>query len=266
MTLTPAAAKVLHDILSVGADRALALGRRIRVPTPTAEQLYEFCELLATTPGEEPLQKFLEERPGFLTGLLGGPDNADLAVLFKPAVGTQYNADFCVLQAHQGGAFAHLVEIESSHEPLFTQQGNTAKRLAGAQTQIEDWKIWIQVAREHYARELVRAAKALPPLANYQPGDRGFRLVEPDDLQRIWRGFGGESDPHFTFTIVIGRWSQLNAEEKARILNRNKQPQLLRIHTYEQVARSANYRLERDDWYNAHDDWQVLAAPTNPLT
>jgi hypothetical protein len=71
---------------------------------------------------------------------------------------------------------------------------------------------------------------------------------------------------HFTFTIVIGRWSQLNAEEKARILNRNKQPQLLRIHTYEQVARSANYRLERDDWYNAHDDWQVLAAPTNPLT
>jgi hypothetical protein len=260
--LTAAGERVLSDILSIGAEREIALGKRLRVPTPDVNSLYALCELLARSPGEEDLQQFLEKNPGFITGLLGGPDNADLAVLMKPPIGSGFRADFCVLQAHQGGAVAHLVEIESSHERLFTKEGRPSKRLSGAMTQIEDWRIWIDRSRHHYARELIEFSKTLPPFHTFRVGDRGFILETPERVQTIWRMFGGDEDPVFSFVIIIGRWSQLTNSEKIRILNRNRQPSLnLRIYTYEQVARSANYRLERDDWFNEADDWGLQEAP-----
>lgn len=260
--LSAAGERILRDIWSIGVDREVGFGKRLRVGTPGPEQLYALCELLALNPPEERLQQFLENEPGFVAGLLGGPDNADLAVLFKPYVGTAYRADFCVLQAHQGGAVAHLVEIESSHDRLFTREGRTAKRLSSAMTQIEDWRIWIAQERRHYARELIRIARQVPLLPDYQPGDRGFRLADPDRIEGIWDGFGGFEDPSFTFTIIVGRWSQLTREEKARLLNRNRQQgQSLRIHTYEQLARSASFRLERDVWFDENDSWGTLEQP-----
>lgn len=258
--------KVLHDILGVGVDRSLAIGRRRRVPTPGADDLYALCNLLADDPREEALQRLLEDRAGFVTGLPGGPDNVDLAVLFKPPVGTQYRADFCVLQAHQGGSVAHLIEIESAHEPIFTQGGRTARRLLGAEKQVEDWRIWVGASRQHYARELVRMAKELPMIEDYLPGDRGFRLYEPDQLEGVWNAFGGSDDPNFSYAIVIGRWSRLTPDQKARILNRNRQNGSgLRVYTYEQLARGANYRLERDDWFNDYDSWGEADGAINPL-
>ncbi|MEL6744456.1 MAG: hypothetical protein AAFO68_03175, partial [Pseudomonadota bacterium] len=67
--------------------------------------------MIASEPPEEDLQKFLKLNPGFIAGLLGGPDNSDLAILFKPRIGNQHIADFALIQAHQGGAVVHLVEI-----------------------------------------------------------------------------------------------------------------------------------------------------------
>lgn len=226
-------AQILHDILSIGAERGLAIGGRHRVPIPTTDELYGLCELLAQSPAEEAIQRYLELHPGYLTGLLGGPDNTDLAILLKPPIGTLYKADFCVLQAHQGGAVAHLIEIESSHERLFTKDGRTAKRLSDAMTQVEDWRIWIERERQHYSRELIRMARELPKLSEYQEGARGFRLLSPDDIEFHWRSFGGYDQLIFSFTILIGRWSKLSNEEKARLLNRNREGvQNLRIFTY----------------------------------
>jgi hypothetical protein len=87
------------------------------------KELHELIELLASQASEERLQLFLERNVGFLTGLVGTHDNTDLAILFKPPIGTQYRADFCILQAFQGGSVAHLIEIETSHERLFTKKG-----------------------------------------------------------------------------------------------------------------------------------------------
>lgn len=171
--LTTKGQAVLEAIWSIGGDMALAIGQRRRVPTPDAKGLYALCNVLAEDPSEERLQCLLEEHPGFITGLVGGPDNVDLAVLFKPPVGFQYRADFCVLQAHQGGAVAWLIEIETAHENLFTRVGNPARRLAHALKQIEDWKIWIEREPLPYARELVRLAKTMRALDDHLPGRQG---------------------------------------------------------------------------------------------
>lgn len=257
MTLSPEGESVLRAILGVGSDRALGIGRRLRIPTPAGPELYAICELLAERPREEELQIFLEQNVGFLTGLLGTPDNTDLAVLFKPAIGTQYRADFCVLQASQGGALAHLFEIETSHEPLFTQKGNSSRRLALAESQVENWRIWISRNAVHFAKELVREAQRLPLLDGSIMNGRGLRLTDESRLETIWRSFGGFDEPFFSYTIIIGRWSDLSSQDKQRLISRNRHGgSHLRIFTYEQVARLANFRLERDEWHDENAFWR----------
>jgi hypothetical protein len=254
MKLSSQGEVVLRAILGIGQDRAL--GKRLRVPTPAAPELYAICELLAKHPREEELQLFLEQNLGFLTSLLGTPDNSDLAILFKPPIGTQYRADFCVLQASQGGALAHLFEIETSHERLFTQKGTPSRRLAYAENQVENWRIWINRNAVHYAKELVRQAQHLPLLGQQAAGDRGARLTDPERIERTWSSFGGFDEPFFSYTIIIGRWSDLRPPDKQRLISRNRHVDShLKIFTYEQVARLANFRLERDEWYDENISW-----------
>ena len=249
------AEQVLKQIFAIGTDRALAIGNRLRAPTPGADQLFELCELLSVEPKEESLQKHLERNVGFLTGLLGGPDNSDLAVLFKPKVGTQFVADFCVLQAHQGGAVAHLIEIETSHEMLFTKKGNPARRLAGALNQLEDWRIEIERQPQYYASEFLRMAQNASQFEEADETSRAVRFASPIDVGKMWNSFGGNEACFFSYTAILGRWSKLSDDAKKRIVRRN-QSGPVKIHTYEQVARNANFRLERDDWHNDLDCWE----------
>jgi hypothetical protein len=253
--------RVLDEIFAIGAERNLALGKRIRVPTPGPHELYAYCELLAQEPREEDVQRFLEAHPGFLTGLLGGPDNADLAVLFKPPLGSRYRADFCVLQAHQGGCVANLIEIESSHEPLFNKAGSPARRLAAASKQIEDWRIFVSKDPKYHASELMELAKRAPLLADYKEGDIGFRLRDPGRVGKLWEMFGGYQEPSFHFVAIIGRWSRLSDDEKARVVHRNLHSKdAMKLYTFEQVARAANFRLERDEW-NSEGLWGPMDTP-----
>jgi hypothetical protein len=257
MSLSPEAEKVLQEIFAVGVDRGLGIGHRLRFPIPGGAAVFELCELLAQAPREEALQKFLERNPGFLTSLVGTPDNSDLAVIFKPPVGTQYRADFCVLSASQGGAAAYLMEIESSHENLFNKAGTPSQRLAYALKQVEDWKIWINRNPVHYAKELVRHAQTLPLFDPAVPSDRGYRLVEPERVEQLWSAFGGFDEPYYSYTTLIGRWSQMNKDDKTRLIVRNRDSQQnAKTFTYEQLARLGNFRLEREEWSNELDGWE----------
>ena len=254
MPLSHDAEQILRDIFAVGSDRALAIGNRLRAPTPGPNELIDLCEMLATVPNEEALQKFLETHYGFMTGLLGGPDNSDLAVLFKPKIGTRFVADFCVLQAHQGGAVAHMIEIETFHAMLFTKKGNPARRLAGALNQLEDWRIEIDRQPKFYSGELLRMAQSLDEYDEASENSRGVRFASSEKIKRIWDAFGGGEQCFWTYTAILGRWSKLNTKEKTRIVHRN-QSGPVKIHTFEQLARNANFRLERDDWHNDLDEW-----------
>ena len=227
----------------------MGLSKRTRVPTPGPRELYALCELLARSPKEEELQVYLQSNPGFLAGLTGTPDNTDLAVLFKPKIGTQFVADFCVLQSYQGGSVANLIELETSDDQLFTKNGNPARRYATALKQVEDWRIWIDRNKVHFAKELVRTAKALPLISAKAPRLKGIRTTDAARLEKIWAAFGGFDEPFYNYTIVLGRWSRLRGSDKTRIIARNRNTDRdLTTYTYEQLARQANFRLERDEW------------------
>jgi hypothetical protein len=249
LKLSVNAQEVLHGIFAIGPDQNSGIKNRRRVPTPGAKELFEFCEILATEPPEEILQSFLEHNPGFLTGITGTIDNTDLAVLYKPRIGSRYIADFCVLQSFQGGSVANLIEIETSHEPIYTKNGKPARRLSDALKQVEDWRLWIDQNQVHFAKELINSAKALSPFGDHVPNGRGFRTKDAAELEWNWKSFGGFDQPYFSYTILAGRWSKLENENKARIIARNRQGERdVSIYTYEQLARVSNYRLDREEF------------------
>ena len=246
--LSPSAQQILADILSVGGDPAHPLAGSVRAPAPGAAELFELCELMAGQPAELDLQAFFQRNVGFLTGVFGTNDNLDLAVLFQPQIGTHHRADFCVLQISQGGARACLIEIESCHEKLYTKALTPAKRLNGALGQLDDWQARIDRDPDYHAKALVEAACKLP-MGQFSGNPSGVRFRKTGDIENLWRAFGGLDVPTFSYVVVMGRWSQLNTKEKARLIDFNRMNQGHRtLYTYEQLARQANTRIDHDEF------------------
>ena len=210
---------------------------------PVFEDVRAFAELLAIRPHEEePLQQFLETHPKFITGMFGVGDDAVLAVLTKPPVGTRLFADFAVLAYGQGGCSIHLIEIETASEPLFTAAGVPAKRHNHAAGQIRDWHEWIHPNRISFMQDMMARVQSLPEPPS-KAGNLSFRTRPVSSIQSSWRGFGGYEDPVISYHLIMGRWALLNAAHRKRLLQFNKhESKLFKLFTYDQLIRSA---LER---------------------
>lgn len=245
LNMTETKEDVFKSIMSVGTDTGAILAKRFYAPTPGTNELDELCELLSQNPKEELLQKYFEQNVGYLTGLFGTDSNSDLAVLFKPPIGTQFKADFCVLQSYQGGAVAHLIEIEPSHEQVFTKQLMPARRYQGALAQIRNWRDAINKDIYYHSKEFIRMAKETPLIGKEEVGAHGIRFCEPKDLEYLWESFGGNSEPIFNYCVIIGRWSKLSDAEKKRLVSDNRSAEDNTAFTYEQLARQANFRNEK---------------------
>jgi hypothetical protein len=242
--LSPEAQKVLASILSLGTgvdEEDVPL--QCRAPGP--QELYAFCDLLALSPKEEQLQGFLTEHPGFLMGLFGMNDAGDLAIITKPKVGTKYVADFAIVQVFQGGAVVFLIEIETAHEPLFTGSLSPARRLQRALTQIDEWKEWINPNKLSFCRDVVDHACRLPLYDPQTVSNSGCRFSSAEHIRQMWDAFGGSADPNVQFAILAGRWGLLSREEKNRFMSKFRGWGELSVFTFDQVARQANYRMER---------------------
>lgn len=210
-----------------------------RLEVPTIEHLEEFAELLAEGVAEEKLQKFIARTPQILTGNFGWGDDSIVAFFPKPPVGTKYRADFAVLLYGQGGCYVHLVEIEPSDSQLFNQDLSEAGDLRAAVTQIEDWHQWITANRDTFVRDMIDRTKKLPPYHNREEGGP-YRMQESEEIQNLWRSFGGFDDPALRYHIVIGRWAKLSRDEQERLIFLNRQKNALYdITTYDQLARRA---------------------------
>jgi hypothetical protein len=73
--------------------------------------------------------------------------------------GTDYRADFVVVGPFSGGFDVQFIEMEPPNASLFRQDGRPAKRLAGALTQVRDWKIYVEKNRDIVLKELSKFAK-----------------------------------------------------------------------------------------------------------
>jgi hypothetical protein len=181
--------KILSQLLSVGTSEDPT--ENTHSLSPGFKALSAFASLLAKDPTEEELQRFLGIYPQFLMATFGNADDGDLALLYKPRVGTGFVADFGILHCSQGGTAIILVEIESSNVQLFTQAGTPARYLQHALGQIEDWRQWINLNKDTFVRETVEAAKNAAPYFPEDHQSKSIRFESPERLQRLWDKYGG---------------------------------------------------------------------------
>lgn len=243
-SVTPQALAILVSALSMGVEAEEAMGSGARCPAPGGTSLLEFCELLATEPKEEELHQLLAGEPGYLMGLFGTRDQGDLAFLSKPRVGNKYVADFAIVQVFQGGATIFLVEIETSHESLFTRKLGPARRLQSALTQVQEWREWIQPNKQTFVRETIDQACGCR-LFGARGSGASVRFDSPSRIRKVWDGFGGNDDPNIHYAVIAGRWSVLTELERKRFLSSAGTIEDLSVYTYEQLMRQANYRPDR---------------------
>lgn len=122
--------------------------------------------------------------------------------------GTDFRADFVALGPFSGGWSISFLELEPPTAPLFTQAGNPAKRLAGAISQVDSWRTFVEANRDTVIRDLSKFAKSKDML-------RGPRKEEPIDNVG-WPMWHPKSSLHFYYTIIIGRSSNMDDTQISR--------------------------------------------------
>lgn len=246
MSLSADAEAVLKSILSFGTGEDTFPFGGVTCQSPGGDALFQLCEILAGEPPESELQDFFAKNPGFLMGLFGMNDSGDLAFIAKPRIGTKFIADFAILQFFQGGSAVFLLEIETAHEKIFNASLAPARRLQWALTQIDDWRQWITPNRITFCRDLIDRAVRLPLYSPDLTPTTGCRFGDEAFIRNTWRSFGGETDPHIHYGIVVGRWANLSPAEKERFMSKfDHYGKDVTVFTFDQLARQAVYRPDR---------------------
>lgn len=182
--------------------------------------------LLDSAQTERPLLAWLKEHPLVLTQTL--PFSKYLVAEFP--FGTDFRADFVALGPFSGGFDVHFIELEPPNEPLFTKSGSPAKRLAGAITQIDSWRLYVERNRDCVLRELSKFVQKRELIFNdteFEPIDHCGRSLYHPTIYLRW-----------TYEIVIGRRAQQTAkqiERKASFRTHHD----IEIMTYDRVLESA---------------------------
>lgn len=236
--------QVLNEMISIGTTES-PLSSKTKLSAGYAA-LGKLADLIVQDGSEETFQQFLAEHPQFLMGALGTCDDGDLAYIVKPRMGNKYAADFGLIKFSQGGAGIALIEIEHPRDNLFSAGRTPSKKLAGALGQVVDWSEYLSKYGDSAKRQWIDVAKKLPLYDPAHPSKDGCRFVDASGLDARWNAFGGNDYNFFSYTVIIGRWSNMSPEERKRLIAFNQNPQPAAIMTYDQLARKA---LVRPDVY-----------------
>jgi Domain of unknown function (DUF4263) len=165
-----------------------------------AALLVDFKKLLDTDPErEETLQAFLKDNPALLCP-------AHVRMWPKLALGAKIT-DFVFRDATNDYL---LVELERSTLPLFRQDGHPTAELTHAQSQITDWKRYLE-----------------------------------DNIQTVQRELGLDGiTPNPSGLVVIGRSQSLIPANRRKLQTMMNESPKLRILTYDDVYANANAVLE----------------------
>ncbi len=207
----------------------------------------ELVELLSRDGYEEEDQTLFTRRPQLLLRAFGYIQGGNIAFLTKPRVGSKYVADFAVFNVTQGGSALFLIELEPHNSKLFTKEGLPGNRLSTALRQVADWDMEMKRSYAYLARDLVERATKLPRYPE-RSKNGSFALMQPDKIKDVWQAYGGDEYESVSYSIVIGRWTQLSEEHKKRLLHLNRKPDRIHIQTYDQIAKLAIIK-EIHEWY-----------------
>ncbi|RLK52725.1 uncharacterized protein DUF4263 [Microbacterium telephonicum] len=111
----------------------------------------EWRALLASSPAEEAVQKWLEFHPSFIPGGSGdvgpgGHHGSEMGAVVREAplhgLGKQRRPDFMWVTRSSGLITPILIEIEKPDRRWFKRSGRPTKEFSEALDQLADWKVW----------------------------------------------------------------------------------------------------------------------------
>lgn len=207
---------------------------------PEFSEITTIASLLANESSEEELQKFINKNPHFLFRSTPNSGNSNMGLLIKPPIGNHFKADYAIVSYGQGGCGITLIELERSNHSLFTKKLTPAKGLQSALGQITDWHQWIENNKQTFSNTILQLLRRAKKYSNNNYNE-SFRFIKQENIEESWVGFGGNADFYLDSMVVIGRWSQLNLDERKRLLFLNIQNRKsnIQIRTYDQMIRLA---------------------------
>jgi len=119
-------------------------------------------ELLASSPNERNVQKYLEVNPGLLVRILGG-GHGRWAIPQK-RLGSEHVTDFVLGERHSGGYEWLAVELESPKAKMFNKNGDPSAALTHAIRQIQDWRRWLKSNQNYASRPRTDNGLELPDI------------------------------------------------------------------------------------------------------
>jgi hypothetical protein len=103
----------------------------------------EFETLLAASPNEQTVQRFLKRYPYIVRNALNVHAWNSVHLKAEFPFGRNYVADFLILSEDSGGWHTVLIELESPTARPFTKKGSPSSALSKGLAQLDEWKIWI---------------------------------------------------------------------------------------------------------------------------
>lgn len=204
---------------------------------PSWEEIVELATLFSQNPLEAEYQKFFTRHPSFLIGYFSSGYDQVSAFITQPRIGIDYKADFAIFTTSQSSPKVNLVEIKRSGTELLTKEGLISKDLNRAGMQAHNSIEWIENNRRTYVDQVIGEISKLPVYPKVKKNG-SFSLHKYTDIESYIKLFGGKAMVKTNYTIVIGRWSKLNAGERNYVLQseRNKEYSII---SYEQLIRKA---------------------------
>ena len=237
-TIEPHAQKIIDEIFDARFSE-VSHDFHKNLPTLTQESLIEIVTLIHEDRKEENFQQFFTNNPTFLFKAVPSYGDSNAGVITKLPIGNRFVSDFAIFTIGQGGCKITLIEIEKPSDILFTKKLTPAQKLNAAIGQVTEWTEWIQSNRQTFIRDSVDILKKTPKIdgLNFKGS---FKTMDSEELELGWNTFHGFSDYCIISSVVIiGRWSQLNEDEKKRLvfLNHPQNSPNKQIRTYDQVIR-----------------------------
>lgn len=194
----------------------------------------QLAAILDSGNGERAAHAFLKDHPLIVQNAFARAWNANICVAEFP-LGAEWRADFLLLSADSGHWIATLIELETPSCRLYLKDGTPSKTLRIAQRQLKDWKSWVQENESYLRQQFAKILRAYGTAAQCSVAD-SHQKADTEVL-----------DPRtvisFDYHIVIGRLSELSAEEQYRRVRERDVWGGPEIATYDRLLHAAK-RLE----------------------
>ncbi len=201
----------------------------------------DFSSFLDNETGERGISKFLENRPQILYWTFCRSGGHCRFVFREFPLGSQYKADFVILNSYSGVWEVMFIELEPVDDMAFTKAGVPSKRMAGAIKQVDDWGAYFDMHKLQVRSELVRWAQSNDIL----------KYDDSDPLSNMSGDYLADPASYLTdsYHIVIGRRDNISSEShKRKAMYKTKRN--IEIMTYDRLRDLVNLR------YKDPEPWQ----------